>query len=123
MYYGVVAGLLSVVVPIITKADGVNTTFKGVGIDNPLRGGVKTIPDLLVLLINQFVLPIGGVIVVFMFIYTGFLYVMARGNSSEVSKAHESFKNTVIGAAIILGALSVSVIIKATVGQLTDAIK
>ncbi len=94
----------------------------GFAINNPLGKKTQTIPDLLVLIIEKFVLPIGGVIVTFMFIYTGFLFVMAQGNSSKIDDAKNSLKNTVIGAAIVLGALSISVIIQATVDQITKAL-
>ena len=93
------------------------------GITNPLKSGTNSIPQLLVLIINNFVLPIGGVIVTFMFIYTGFQFVMAQGNDGKLEEAKKSLMHTVIGAAIVLAALSISTIISATVGQISDALK
>ena len=57
------------------------------GITNPLKSGTNSVPQLLVLIINNFVLPIGGVIVTFMFIYTGFQFVMAQGNEGKLEEA------------------------------------
>jgi len=93
----------------------------GGGIQNPL-GKINSLPDLLVLIINKFVLPIGGIIVTFMLIYTGFKFVMAQGDPGELTKAKQSLVNTLIGAAIVLGALSISLIIQATINEIITAI-
>jgi len=94
----------------------------GSGLENPLRGNANTIPDLLMLIIEQFVVPIGGVIVVFMFIYSGFLFVTAQGNSEKLQKAKDSFIYTIIGAALVLGAFAISSIIQNTVEQIKTAL-
>lgn len=107
---------------LVSAQGGESNPVSNFAIDNPLKTGVDTIPELLVLIINEFVLPIGGVIVTFMFIYTGFLFVMAQGNSTKIEDAKKTLIHTVIGAAIVLGALSISVIIQATVKQITDVI-
>jgi len=91
-------------------------------ISNPLKSGTDTVPKLLELIIKSFIVPIGGVIVTFMFIYTGFLFVMAQGNEQKITTAKETLKNTIIGAAIVLGAFAISVIISTTLGQISDAI-
>jgi len=108
-----------------TGSSGVTSGNTGSGgglkIENPL-GDTDTLPELLVLIIDKFVLPIGGIIVTFMIIYTGFKFVMAQGDPGELQKAKQSLLNTVIGAAIVLGALSISVIIKSVVDEIIKAI-
>ena len=99
-----------------------NTNNSGSGLQNPIKGGVSTVPGLLNLIINSLIIPIGGVIVVFMIIYTGFLFVLARGDESALTKAKSSLVHTAIGAAIILGAFALSAIIESVLGQITDAI-
>ncbi len=101
---------------------GVPMGGAGSGLENPLRGNANTIPDLLMLIIEQFVVPIGGVIVVFMFIYSGFLFVTAQGNSEKLQKAKDSFIYTIIGAALVLGAFAISSIIQNTVEQIKTAL-
>ena len=101
---------------------GVPMGGAGSGHENPLRGNANTIPDLLMLIIEQFVVPIGGVIVVFMFIYSGFLFVTAQGNSEKLQKAKDSFIYTIIGAALVLGAFAISSIIQNTVEQIKTAL-
>lgn len=94
-----------------------------VKLKNPLKSEADSIPELLELIIQNLVIPIGGVIVVFMIIYTGFLFVIAQGNPEKIKKAKESLLYTVIGAAIILGAFAISVIIRTTLGEITTAIQ
>ncbi len=97
-------------------------TSGGLKIKNPLGDKVNTLPDLLILIIDKIVLPIGGIIVAFMIIYTGFKFVMAQGDPGELTKAKQSLMNTLIGAAIILGALSISIIIKSIVDDIIKVI-
>ncbi|MDD5068849.1 MAG: pilin [Candidatus Pacebacteria bacterium] len=61
---------------------------------------------------------IGGVIIVLAIIYTGFLFVKARGNSEELETAKRAFMWTVIGAGVLLGATVLSKIIENTIKQL-----
>ena len=60
----------------------------------------------LIQLINnviQFILVIGSSVVTLIFIYAGFLYLTAGGNSSNIGKANSIFGNVAIGYVIILG--------------------
>ena len=60
-------------------------------------------------------LRIGIPLVAIAIIYSGFLFVMARGNSEKLKTARDSILYTVIGAAILLGAWTISKIIASTV--------
>jgi len=84
---------------------------------NPFRGG-DTLFKLLETVINQILLPIGGMIVVMAFIYSGFLYVMAQGNEAKLKTAHAALLYTAIGAALLLGSWVFANVIKNTVEQL-----
>ena len=63
---------------------------------------------------------IGGVIIILGIIYSGFLFVTARGNQDELTKAKKAITYTVIGAIIVLGAWSFSVAIKSTINTITN---
>lgn len=63
---------------------------------------------------------IGSVFVVLGLIYSGFLFVIARGNEEELSKAKKAITYTVIGAAIVLGAWAFSVGIANTINLITQ---
>ncbi len=88
------------------------------GIEDPLKnidsGGISGI----VVIILGYVVKIGAVIAIFFFIYSGFLYVKAQGNSEELKKAHSAFLNTVIGTAILLGAQLIATIIVGTISNI-----
>ncbi len=71
--------------------------------------------DLVYAVLNQAVLPIGGIIVVLMIIYSGFLFVTARGSEDKIKDARRSFTYAAIGAAILLGAVAIGKAIEATI--------
>lgn len=89
------------------------------GIANPFGpNGPTNLKDLFTLLINNLLIPIGGVAAVLAFIYSGFLYVMAQGNETKITKANQSLLYTAIGTAILLGAWVISNVISSTINQL-----
>jgi len=69
-------------------------------IKNPLK--VTSITGFISDVLNLIV-KLGGIIAILAFIYSGFLFVKARGNESELKNAKSAFKNTVIGVALLLG--------------------
>ena len=58
---------------------------------------------------------VGVPVVVLAIIYTGFLFVQAQGNKSKLDKAKNSLTNTLIGAALLLGAFVIAEAIGTTV--------
>ncbi len=79
---------------------------------------VNDLYDFIKTIINEILIPIGGVIAVLMIMYAGFLYVTARGNQAQITKAHEALLYSAIGAAILLGAWVIAGAIEGTVKQL-----
>ncbi len=61
-------------------------------------------------------LPVIG----FFIVYSGFLFISARGNESQIKKARENFVAVIIGAALILGAWVLATLIAGTVSQLVS---
>jgi len=106
----------SVLMPIIfVNAEGgvtVNTTIR-----NPLGSGLTTIPAFIEAIIN-IVLVVGVPIVTLAIIYSGFLFVKARGNPEELTKAKKTLMYTLIGAALLLGSWVIAQAIKGTVDQI-----
>ena len=108
--------LSAVLIPSISSAQTPcpNSTGNTTGvICNPL-GRVSDIPTL-VSNIMGYVVKIGGVVAIFAFIYSGYKFVAARGNESELEKAKEIFFNTCIGVAILLGAQIIASIVVTTI--------
>ncbi len=57
--------------------------------------------------------------VIIMLIYSGFLFVIARGNVETLKKAKTNFVWTIVGVAILLGAKLISSILQGTVESIT----
>ena len=85
-------------------------------IQNPLSNA-NSIPDIVKKALG-YIVTIGGVVATFMFIWSGFLYVKAQGNPTELENAKKVFINTCIGTALLLGADLIGTIITNTIGSL-----
>ncbi|MDD4803689.1 MAG: hypothetical protein PHN69_00765 [Candidatus Pacebacteria bacterium] len=85
-------------------------------IQNPL-GDLKSVPVFVSDLLS-YVVKIGGIVAIFAFIYSGYLFVKARGNPKELETAKTVFKNTIIGVAVLLGAQLIASIIIGTIKNL-----
>lgn len=84
-------------------------------LDNPitqetLSTFIKSILDI--------VITIGIPVVALAIIYSGFLFVKARGNPEELQKAKSAFMWTIIGAAILLGSWVFAQAIGETIEQI-----
>ena len=97
--------------------DNSRTTGTNVTLQNPFRGG-DSLFALLETVINNILLPIGGVLAVLAFIYSGFLYVTAQGNETKLKTAHQALLYTSIGTAVLLGSWVLANVICQTIGQL-----
>ncbi|MDP3874980.1 MAG: hypothetical protein U1C66_00395 [Patescibacteria group bacterium] len=95
---------------------GINVTL-----ENPFNcGGVSpcTLFALLGAIIDKIILPIGGVLAVLAFIYSGFLYVTAQGNETKLATAHKALLYTSVGTAVLLGSWVIAKVIENTINQL-----
>jgi len=84
-------------------------------IENPLA--VNSVSEL-VKAVSEVVMKIGFMVAVVFIIYSGFLYVSARGSEEKLKKAHATFTWTMIGTAVILGAWTIAIVIESTVKSL-----
>lgn len=80
---------------------------------NPLQGGGNLQSFLLNIL--AFVIRIGGIAVVLMLVYVGYLFVVARGEPGKITEARSALLWTVVGALILLGSQAIAMAIQATV--------
>ena len=83
---------------------------------NPL-GTTADIPSFIQKVLDGMVILLTPVIVV-MFLWTGFSFVKAQGKPEDISKDKEALLYTIIGAALVLGAKGLSLVIGATISQL-----
>lgn len=70
--------------------------------------------------ILSIVVRVGLPIIVIFMMYVGFLFIKARGNDQELTKAKTAFVYAVIGAALVLGAWVISVGIANTIQGLGE---
>ncbi len=87
---------------------------------NPLK--VDTISQLISLVLNSIVLPIGGMVAVGYIIYAGFILVTAQGNPKQIEEGKKAFYNACIGTAILLGAVAIADVVKNTICSLSTTI-
>ena len=84
-----------------------------------LKPEFSTIPNFIAGALRALVMvamPIIGLFIV----YSGFLFVIARGNSEDLAKARRNFFYVIIGAILILGAWVLATLIGGTAAQLTN---
>ena len=101
---------------IVRAAATANPNLEPVSLANPIK--VTSIQELLVALLN-IVMILMVPVIVFFIIYSGFKYVTARGNASQVEEATQSLTYAIIGGVLILGAIAISTIIQNLVGSFT----
>jgi hypothetical protein len=94
-------------------------TGNGIKFENPFTQG-DTLYELAETIVNKIVLPVGGVLAVLSFIYSGFLYVTAQGSDTKIKSAHLALLYTAVGTAVLLGAWVFTNVIKNTVNSLVS---
>lgn len=85
-------------------------------ITNPLRIG-NDIPTIIEAVMRGIVMPIAAVLVVLAILYSGFKFVMAQGNSTELQKAREGLVWVLVGSVVLLGAYGIAEVLKTTINQ------
>ena len=110
---------LLVIMPLAVSFAAMGTTpgESSLTIQNPLGRGNTSVEAVLLKVMNL-VAMVGGVVVVFFIIYSGFLFVTAGDSDTDRSKAKDVFLYTVIGGAILLGADVIANIVVGTVNAI-----
>ncbi len=101
---------------VLAQGSGGNPSIS-VTLNNPF-GTQDSLFGLIRTIINDVVLPIGGVIAVLAFIFSGFLYVTAQGNETKLKEAHRALLYTSIGTAVLLGAWVIANVVCRTIAAL-----
>ena len=95
----------------VETAKDMNMLFK---IENPLGSKNGTLMDFIANVLDAVVLLLSPVVVIMM-LYSGLQFVLARGNTEKLGPAKQSLMYTLIGAAIVLGAKGLALVIQNTV--------
>lgn len=89
------------------------------GFENPIE--FNTISEFLVAMLDV-VVRIAFPFIVLAIIYTGFLFVTARGNQDKLKEAKTTFLLVIIGSLLILGASVLARAIESTVHELQSGV-
>lgn len=100
-----------------TGPGGSTPTGNSFRLENPFAVG-NTLFELLETVVNRIILPIGGMLAVLAFIYSGFLYVTAQGSPTKLATANKALLYTAIGTAVLLGSWALANVIRGTINQL-----
>ena len=100
-----------------TPSNPATSTCSAGRICNPIPN-ITSIPGLIQTILTGLI-TIGIPIIALAIVYSGFLFVFARGNSKKLTKAKESLLWTIVGAAVLLGAWAIAKMISATVTGLS----
>lgn len=98
-------------VPPPADSNNISISFK---LKNPLGSDTADLNTFLQNILKAIVMLITPVVVIMM-IYSGFLFVTARGAAEELTKAKQALLYTLIGAAIVLGAQGIATLLKNTI--------
>ncbi|MEX0931287.1 MAG: hypothetical protein WDZ88_00895 [Candidatus Paceibacterota bacterium] len=88
------------------------------GIRNPICA--NSFLELVEIILRDIVSPILAIVAVFFLMYSGFLFVTAQGNETQLTKAKGVLKWTLIGLFVLIGARVFAEIIQATVTSLGE---
>lgn len=90
---------------------------ESVSLINPL--GSASLADFVNSILRIITERIGPIIVIFMLVYCGFLFVVAQGAEEKLRDARRMLMWTLIGALVLLGAQAISLAIQATVSSIS----
>jgi hypothetical protein len=85
----------------VGSVNGQNTAIPS--LPNPLGDKIGTIPQLIYKVVKVRV-DVSYIVIAFFLILSGFKFVTAQGSEDKLSNAKNTFKNTIIGAVLIIGA-------------------
>lgn len=104
------------------RSDTFGNPSQSFKLDNPLKGEITSLTGFLQAILTNIVMPIAAIVVVILIIYTGFLFVTARGDVKQIEAAKQSLKNVVIGTAILFGAVAITYAIGNTICQIAPSL-
>jgi len=97
---------------VFAQYPGEGTCGKGEGLTNPLNAcSISQLVESIAALAAKIGIPIAAIFI----IYSGLLFVTARGNEEQLKKAKTNFMWAMIGTAILLGAWVIAKAISETI--------
>ena len=110
-----IARVLAIVGGFLASA---SIAFAAGEIGNPLKVG--TISDFVSMALKVLVMVALPIISLFI-VYSGFMFVIARGNEGMLNEAKKNFFYVILGSILVLGAWVIATLIGGTAAQLTNS--
>ncbi|TSC54943.1 MAG: hypothetical protein LiPW30_409 [Parcubacteria group bacterium LiPW_30] len=107
----------AVLTPLFVDAQTASGQREATKLQNPLGSGNDSLTAFANSVVDA-VVTVGLPIAALMIVYSGFLFVAARGNETKLKDAKNAFLYAVIGIAIILAAKVLSEVIRGTIDAL-----
>jgi hypothetical protein len=107
----------AVLTPLFVDAQTASGQREATKLQNPLGSGNDSLTSFANSVVDA-VVTVGLPIAALMIVYSGFLFVAARGNETKLTEAKNAFLYAVIGIAIILAAKVLSEVIRGTIDAL-----
>jgi hypothetical protein len=98
------------------SAGGSSEPFN-IAIDNPV--GAESLADLFYLIVN-FIIGFSYAVIAFFLILSGFKFVAAQGSEDKLKDAKNTFKYTILGAVIIIGAQTIISVVQGIITSLGE---
>jgi hypothetical protein len=83
----------------------------------PITPNIHSLPEF-IMTVLKIVVQIGIPVAAFFIIWSGFLFVTAQGNESQLTKAKSAFVWAVVGTGVLLGAWLLATAIQGTIAQI-----
>lgn len=94
-------------------------------IPNPFNcggaGGGCNLITFINVVVDRVVLPIGGIVAVLAFIWSGFMFVTAQGDEKKIEQARTALLYTAVGTAILLGARVLTGVLENTINSIRSS--
>jgi cbb3-type cytochrome oxidase subunit 3 len=124
LFLGIIMVSSLYVVPLATHAQGLKDAFKDDGHLDTVAdaGGYDTNEfevESVVATIIQTALSFIGVVFLILMVYGGYLWMTARGNEEQVTKAKNLITAAIIGTVIVVSAYAITVFVVGKIGSAT----
>ena len=107
--------LIIALVPSVSYAQGLKDALKKVQPIGQATGSEGDIANITGTIVNA-ALTLIGLIFLILMVYAGYLWMTARGDETQVEKAQEIVRGTVIGLVIVISAYAITVFITRKLG-------
>lgn len=115
LFWGIINVVLALPSFAMAEETGGTTGGSSSKLSNPL--GISSFAELIGKIAN-IIMQVGIPIAAIFLIYSGLMFVTARGNEDQLKKAKATFMWTVVGTGILLGAVVIAEGIEATIKSL-----